>query len=215
MRAPNSTALVGAGRSGGTNGLWVIPLAPDGSSCQCPPRRLPTSAGDAIDFAGSIIVAPPAQIGVQTGLFVRQDADAVVVYWSTDFEGYTLESQDTLSDSGAWTPIPGPYFTFGGYYEYREAKADIADGKFFRLHLTVNTVLRAAQPGLLFRVGASESVLSWPVGYSNYTLEVTTNLTPPVKWRPLNAALQTTNATFEYRRNLPDSQQEFYRLRGP
>jgi len=213
--APNGSALVGAGKIGGTNGLWVIPLAPDGSGCHCPPLRLPTSPGDAIDFAGSIIVAPPAPIGVTPGLFIRQDSEAVTVYWSADFEGYVLEGHDNLSVAGEWTPIPGPYFTFGGYYVHRESRLNLANGRFFRLRLTLKTVLRSAQPGISFRVGQTQSVLSWPLSYSNYTLEVTTSLTPPVKWLPLNGTYETTNGMFEFRRKLPDAQQEFYRLRGP
>lgn len=212
---PDGRALVGAGRIDGTNGLWVITLAADGSACHCPPRLLPTSAGSDIDFAGSILVAPAPQIGVPPGLFIRQEPNAVVVYWSTNFEGYTLESQMNLPAIGAWTPITGPYFLSGGYYEYREPRANLAAGKLFRLRLTGVMILTPPEPELTFRYNPGAVVLNWPLSYAGYTLEVTTNLSSPVIWSPLNATYQVTNGLFEYRRNLPGPPQEFYRLRWP
>lgn len=129
---PDGRALVGAGSIDGTNGLWVITLAADGSACHCPPRLLPTSSGSEIDFAGSVLVAPPMQPSVAPGLFVRLEADAVVVLWSTDFAAYTLESQTNLSPDGAWMPIPGPYHLVSGYYEYR-TNLPGASQEFYRL----------------------------------------------------------------------------------
>jgi hypothetical protein len=212
---PGGRALVGAGRIDGTNGLWVITLAADGSACHCPPRLLPTSAGSDIDFAGSILVAPAPQIGVPPGLFIRQEPNAVVVYWSTNFEGYTLESQMNLPAIGAWTPITGPYFLSGGYYEYREPRGNLAAGKLFRLRLTGVMILTPPEPELTFRFNPGAVVLNWPLSYAGYTLEVTTSLSSPVIWSPLNATYQVTNGLFEYRRNLPGPPQEFYRLRWP
>lgn len=212
---PDGRALVGAGRIDGTNGLWVITLAADGSACHCPPRLLPTSAGSDIDFAGSILVAPAPQIGVPPGLFIRQEPNAVVVYWSTNFEGYTLESQLNLPPNGPWMPITGPYFLSGGYYEYREPRGNLAAGKFFRLRLTGIMILMPPEPELTFRYDPGAVVLNWPLSYAGYTLDVTTNLSSPVIWSPLNATYQVTNGLFEYRRNLPGPPQEFYRLRWP
>ncbi len=211
---PDGRALVGAGRIYGTNGLWIIPLSEDGFTCSGSPRLLLTSAGSEIDFAGSIRVAPPAPIGVMPGLFVRQEPNAVVVYWSTNFAGYTLESQMNLSPLGAWTPITGPYFLAGGYYEYREARANLAAGKFFRLRLTGVIILTPSEPDLSFRFESNQVVLNWPSSYASYTLEVTTNLSPPVMWSQVTGTYQT-NGVVEFRRNLPGPPQEFYRLRWP
>ncbi|MEP6662864.1 MAG: hypothetical protein ABJC04_04270, partial [Verrucomicrobiota bacterium] len=212
---PDGQALVGAGRIAGTNGLWVLTLTADGTTCLGPPRLLPTSIGSDIDFVGSIVVAPPAPVGVLPGLFIRQEANAVVVYWSSDFAGYTLESQLNLSTNGAWTPIGGPYFFTGNYFEYREPKADLAAGKYFRLHYTGTMILTPPEPEIAFRFEASEAVLNWPLSYASYTLEGTTNLSPPIIWLPLSATYQVTNGMFEYRRSLPGLPQEFYRLRWP
>jgi len=57
---PEGNALVAAGTVCATNGLWLIPLTENGQDCACAPIRLPTSPGDPIDFAGSVIAAPAA-----------------------------------------------------------------------------------------------------------------------------------------------------------
>src|ERR1035437_383208 len=53
--SPGGNKLVTAGRIGGVNGLWVIPVSSDGSACHCQPQLLPTSPGDPVDFAGSVV----------------------------------------------------------------------------------------------------------------------------------------------------------------
>lgn len=150
--SPGDHALVGAGRIGGINGLWVITLAADGSACHCPPRLLPTSAGSDIDFVGSILTAPPRPNPANPGLFIRQETSAVIVYWSTSFEGYVLESQESSVQGGTWTPINGPYFLAGNYTEYRESRVSLADGKFFRLRFTGDVmILTPPDPEISFQ----------------------------------------------------------------
>ena len=130
---PDGRALVAAGRIDGTNGLWVIPLAADGSACHCPPRLLPTSAGGDIDFAGSILVAPEPQIGFAPALLIRREPDAVVVYWPAPAAGYILESRVEDATAGGWTLIPGPYSLSGPFYEHVESDAALVSAKLFRL----------------------------------------------------------------------------------
>jgi hypothetical protein len=76
-------------------------------------------------------------------------------------------------------------------------------------------ILTPPEPELTFRFDPGAAVLNWPLSYAGYTLEVTTNLSPPVIWSPLNIIYQVTNGLFEYRRNLLGPPQEFYRLRWP
>jgi hypothetical protein len=129
--SPAGDALVGAGTLFGTNGLWIIPLNADLTDCSGFPILLSTSPGDPIDFAGSIVVAPPsANI---PNLYVRLDTNSVVVYWSTNFPTYTLQSRTNLSPAAPWQPIPGPYPVGGINFEYREPFTALAPAKFFRL----------------------------------------------------------------------------------
>ena len=123
--------LVGAGSIGGTNGLWLIPLTPDAQQCDCPARLLPTTPGDPIDFAGSAIAATPPSVA-KPGLLIRADDTNLVVYWSTNYQGFSLQSTTNLTTS-AWTAITGPYYLSGGYFEYREPRTALAPQKFFQL----------------------------------------------------------------------------------
>lgn len=216
--APDGSTLVGAATIFGTNGLWLIPLTPDLIDCDGPPIRLPTSPGDAIDFAGSVVVAPSA-LAVPPppalGLFIRQTPDAVVVYWSTNYTGYTLESSPDLV-AGAWTTIAGPYFQVDSYFEYWETRANLAAAKFFRLHFTGAVVL--SQPPPLEISAAADSVaISWPDMVAGFLLETTTNLAPPVTWWPAaNVTVTETNGQRAIIDRLDhQTPGHFFRLRSP
>jgi len=125
--------LVGAGTIFGTNGLWIIPLTPELDDCDGPPILLPTSPGDPIDFAGSVVVAPAQTNFVrQPALFIRKAPGAVVVYWSTNFTQFTLESKTSLA-STAWLPITAPYPVAGYFYEHWEFQSNLPPTKYFRL----------------------------------------------------------------------------------
>jgi hypothetical protein len=212
---PDGRGLVGAGSIGGTNGLWVIPVAADGTLCHCPPRLLPTSPGDAIDFAGSIVVAPQPAVA-KPGLFIRTEPNAVVVYWSTNYDGFVLEYSTDLAGNSTWTEIDGPYFLAGGYYEYHEAKSSLATKKFYRLRYPWIFFLTPSEAELSFELQTGEAVLTWPADYVGYTLESTTNLAPPAIWTPVTGSYGITNGQFEFRQSLPNTKpREFFRLRWP
>lgn len=208
-------SLVGAGRIGGTNGLWVIPLATDGSACHCPPRLVPTSAGSDIDFVGSVVAQGPSVGYTNLGLFIRLDPAVMVVYWSTNYDGFTLESAPEMPAGLTWSPVSGPYFRAGPYFEYREARTALSARKYFRLHYPGVLVLTPAEPQMEFRLEPNAAVLNWPLNYVGYTLEATTNLAPPILWTPLDGAYLNTNGVFEFRRPQPGPPAEYYRLRGP
>ena len=214
---PDGKALLGAGRIGGTNGLWVITLAADGSACHCPPRLIPTSAGSDIDFVGSVLSSAKGASSsyANLGLFIRLDPTVLVVYWSTNYDGFTLESAAELPAGLSWSSVTGPYFRAGPYFEYRESRAALASRKFFRLHYPGVLVLTPPEPEMAFRLEPNAAVLNWPQNYVGYALETTTNLAPPVLWTPLDGAYLNTNGLFEFRRTLPGLPQEFYRLRWP
>ncbi len=211
---PQGNGLVGAGTIGGTNGLWVIPLAVGGDVCHCPPIRLPTSAGADIDFAGSIVLAPQALVATP-GLFIRLEPNAAVVYWSTSYDGFILEYATDLTSKN-WTTVNGPYFRAGAYYEYHEARTALAAAKFFRLRYPGIFFLTPLEAVLNFAFDSNQALLSWPADYVGYTLESTTNLNPPTIWTPVPTAYGITNGQFEYRQNLnPGKAREFFRLRWP
>lgn len=134
--SPAGDALVGAGTIAATNGIWVIPLDAD---CMCsvgPLRLLPTSPGDRIDFVGSIVAAPAPLAVVEPGLFIQLGPDSVVVYWSGEALGFTLETTTHLTPPITWTPLPGPYAFDGYYFYYSLPLANLLNQQFFRLHYT-------------------------------------------------------------------------------
>lgn len=214
---PDGGALVGAGRLGGTNGLWVVTLTADGTACAGPPRLLPTTAGSEIDFAGSILSAASSAAVkyANLGLFIRRDPAVLAVYWSTNYDGFTLEAASELPGGLSWSAVTGPYFRAGPYFEYRESRAALAARKYFRLHYPGVLVLTPPEPEMNFHLEPDAAVLNWPLNYVGYTLEASTNLAPPILWTPLDGTYLNTNDVFEYRRALPGPPQEFYRLRGP
>jgi hypothetical protein len=209
--------LVGAGRIGGINGVWVLPLAADGSACHCPPRLLPTSAGPDIDFVGGVINAAPSISYTNLGLFIRLEPEVMVVYWSTNYDGFTLQSALELPAGLSWAPVSGPYFRAGPYFEYREPRAVLAQRKYFRLQYPGVLVLTPPEPTIHFSITGGQAVLRWPAGYVGYTLETATNLAPPVIWQPLPGPYGLTNGAFELRTNLvtPPRREQYFRLRWP
>lgn len=134
--SPESDALVGAGTMFNTNGIWMIPLTDDLTDCEGPPFLLPTSPGDPIDFVGSIVTAAAPPGVVVPGLFIRLDGDTLVVYWSSAYRDFTLESTPDLQPPVAWTQIPPPYFLNGYFYEMRQPLSGLVERQFYRLHYT-------------------------------------------------------------------------------
>lgn len=214
--SPDDSTLVSAGTIFGTNGLWLIPLTPDHAECDGAPILLPTTPGDAIDFAGSIVVAPSTTrvVTQPPGLFIREDESAVVVYWSTNFVGFTLQSADTLP-APAWNPLAGPYYLVGGYYEYAESKAGLPFQKCFRLAYSGVTIVSPG-PTLSIQLDTNSVTVSWPAIFAGFILESKTDLSPAVPWTRVEGSYQTIGATIEYRDSIASpSFARFYRLRGP
>ena len=137
--SPSGDALVGAGSLLGTNGLWIIPLTPDFRQCDCPPTLLPTTPGDAIDFAGSIVLPPvppnltstlPAQ---QVKLYLDEETNSVFISWSANLSGYHLESGIDLTP-GSWQEVdPLLLQPDGNNFIYQEGPFGRQARKFFRL----------------------------------------------------------------------------------
>ncbi len=207
--------LVAAGRIGGVNGLWVIPLTPNRDACAATPVRLPTSAGDAIDFAGGVVAKASSATYLNLGLFIRSDPSAVVVYWTTNYGGFALEAAAEMPAGLSWTPVIGPYFRAGPHFEYRESRATLAARKYFRLRSPGVLVITPPEPPLGLRREPNTAVLTWPLNYVGYTLEVTTNLAPPVLWTPVDGPPVNTNGVFQFLRAQSGPAHEFYRLRRP
>ena len=206
--SPHGDALVAAGTIYGTNGLWIIPLGPNGECCQGAPILLPTTPGDAIDFAGSVIVAPSTNL---LGLFIRLDTNDVVVYWSTNFSGYVLESKPKVGPAGVWTNVPGPYILNGLNFEHHEPRNALAPTKFFRLHYTGAVLVR---PQLLVTIQGSDAVISWSTYFGGYTLQAAGSLSPAAFWETLPGPYQTAGGSFLYFDPLTGSGPRFYRLRS-
>jgi hypothetical protein len=87
--------------------------------------------GDAINFSGSIIVAPPPPNPLK--LYVRLCTNAVVGYWSTNSTSYALQSKTDLSAGTHRQLVGGPSTPAGFNSEYREPFTSLASTKFFRL----------------------------------------------------------------------------------
>jgi hypothetical protein len=215
--SPDDATLVAAGTIFGTNGLWLIPLTPDHTECDGEPVRLPTSPGDAIDFAGSIIVAPAPVTLLSTttapGLFIRQTPDVVAIYWSTNFAGYVLESEASLSP-GAWAPISGPYFLVGQYFEHWESRDSLSAQKYFRL-LAPGEFVLSQPPILTIQIQSNIAVISWPALLPGFTLQTKANLSATVPWTNLGGTVLNNGTNYEYFDPAATSQGRFYRLRGP
>ncbi len=126
--APDADALVAAGYIFNTNGLWVIPLNTDRTACASTPIRLPTTPGDDIDFAGSV-VAPPRQ----PELFIRRESGEVVVSWRRTALEFVLESTETLGVGAEWSAVLGPYAASGQFLEVRWPEGSLSATAFFRL----------------------------------------------------------------------------------
>lgn len=142
----DNDALVAAGTIFGTNGLWVIPMSFDRTICDGPPILLPTTPGDKIDFAGSIVAAPATfNVSRPQGPRIRLTSTNVVVYWSTNISGFSLEAQTNLTGN-AWAPIAGPYYLNGTNVEYWEPRDALQTTKYFRLYYSGAFILSLPPP---------------------------------------------------------------------
>jgi hypothetical protein len=204
--SPDSSALAGAADIYGTNGLWIIPLNSDRTDCTGGPILLPTTPGDAIDFAGSIVVAPPASSA--PSLFLESGTNSMVVVWSTNFANYTLEYTLNFSRPIVWHAIPGPYTPAGLNYQYAEAFDKGVPEKIFRLAPNV--------PQVFIGVGMNSMIIYWPTNYAQFTLEYSTTLTGKMIWQPILGPYDLNGAYFEYSEPLGRTgPAKFFRILGP
>jgi hypothetical protein len=142
-----------------------------------------------------------------------------VVYWSTNYQGFGLESTPSLAPNATWTAVSGPYFLNGGHLEYHEAKSALLATKFFRLKYPTVIFLNPPTPQLSFSVQtpSQQAVLAWSTNYIGYTLETTTNLAAPIVWFPVMDGTGTvTNGHIEFYQNIDgQTPRQFFRLRWP
>jgi hypothetical protein len=186
--SPDSSSLVGAGTISGSNGLWIIPLNSGRTDCQGGPTLLPTTPGDAIDFAGSIVVAPPppnvARLAAQRG------ANALAILWPTNLASYTLEYTLSLTPPATWNPVGGPYSIVGINFLYQEAFDTSLPGKIFRLAPNL--------PQVSIRGGAGALTVYWNTNFAGYTLQSTTNLAPPFVWQTIAGPYTVDGVHFKH-----------------
>ncbi len=199
--SPDGKALVTAGSVWGTNGLWVLHLSADGQYCGCAPVRLPTTPGAAIGFAGTVVVPPDFIPDLKPGLFIRQENDAVIVYWSTNYAGYALQSTIDLLPN-EWTPIQGPYFLVGDTYEYREANAILAPHKFFRLKSPAILIL-TPEPQPSMQSDSNDPTLNRSLNYVGYASEPATNRALPALFKSYDETNEPATDDIQFRKNLP------------
>jgi Tol biopolymer transport system component len=129
--SPDSTSLIGAGTIYGTNGIWIIPLNSDRTDCQGAPTLLPTTPGDAIDFAGSVAVGQPVATGPM--LVAQLGTNMISIYWSTNYSTYNVQYTLGLAPPVIWTTLSGPYGIQGANYFYQEPITPFLPAKIFRL----------------------------------------------------------------------------------
>jgi hypothetical protein len=125
---PSGTGLIGAGVVGGTNGIWIIELTPDRHACGVPPVRLPTTAGDPIDFVGTVFVPPPPP-----RLTIRRDGADVIVSWPRTPWTYVLQMGDEPSPGAIWMDLSMAYPLVGRNFEVRIPDVAFSPTTFFRL----------------------------------------------------------------------------------
>ncbi len=186
--SPDGSSLVGAGTLYGINGLWIVPLNSDRTDCQGAPTLLPTTLGDDVDFAGSIIVPqPPASV---PRVAVQRGTKGLIIYWSTNFPTYTLEYTLDLTPPILWRPIAGPYAGGGINYQYNEAFDMLVHEKIFRLAPNI--------PQVFIQGGASGVTVYWNTNLVGYTLQYTTKLVPPFAWQAIPGPYTVNGIDYNY-----------------
>jgi hypothetical protein len=204
--SPDSRSLVGAGTLYGTNGLWIIPLNYGRTDCQGGPILLPTTPGDAIVFAGSIIVARPPPTVPQMGF--QGGTNRIIIYWSTNFATYTLEYTLNLKPPVIWVPIAGPYGVGGLNFQYQEVYNKQVTEKFFRLVPNI--------PQLFIQGSAGTVTVYWNTNLAGFTLQSTTSLAPPFAWQTIAGPYTVNGGDFNYSESAGASAPaKFFRIVGP
>ena len=201
--SPDSSSLVGAADLYGTNGLWIIPLNADRTDCMGPAILLPTTPGDAIDFAGSVVL-PTSTVRAPI-LSLVPSTNGFVVVWSTNFSAYTLEYTYHFAPPIIWTPVPGPYTLAGLNFIYSEPFDRAVNEKIFRLAPNIPQVFH-------WGVGTNSVTVYWPTNFSAYSLEYITNLVKPATWITIPGPYNLNGPYFEYTEPNGVARVKFFRL---
>jgi hypothetical protein len=69
-------------------------------------------------------------------LFIRMAPDATVVYWSTNAEGFGLQTAADLSPTATWFAVNGPYASENGFFEFHLPLVNLLHKQYFRLRYT-------------------------------------------------------------------------------
>jgi len=85
---------------------------------------IPNAAGGDGTDIGAFEFIPPT-------LGIAPDYGDVILSWSTNFPGFTLESTPVLGNSATWTPVPGTPLIIGD--QYLLGDGPVTGSKFYRL----------------------------------------------------------------------------------
>ncbi len=133
--SPTGDALIGAGSVNGPNGIWLVPLNPSPTDCECALKLISTAPGNPINFVGSIITPPGNSVVAPFGpIDVKIGQSGVPLTWPTNSIGGVLETTDNLGTPDGWTPIVGPIQVVGTSFFYSEPAITSLAAKFLGLH---------------------------------------------------------------------------------
>jgi hypothetical protein len=101
----------------------------------------------------------------------------VVVYWPNNATGFMLISAANLLPNTPWNIVTNVPAVVGD--QFMVTNAATGPGRYYRLALSVGA------PVLTGTRANRNLVLSWPTAAIGYTLQATTNLSPPRTWTPV------------------------------
>jgi hypothetical protein len=79
-------------------------------------------------FGNFVLQIPEPQLSI------RMDSDAAVIYWSTNFAGFVLQTAGNLSGlPPVWISLNGPYASADGFYQVRLPILNLLTQQYFRL----------------------------------------------------------------------------------
>jgi len=82
-------------------------------------------------FGNVVLQIPEPQLSI------RMDADAAVIYWSTNFTGFLLQTTPDMgggaNGSVTWSTLNGPYASADGFYQVRLPQLNLLSKQYFRL----------------------------------------------------------------------------------
>jgi hypothetical protein len=157
-----SLSANGANFTAGTANFFTL----DGDNLTNGVNGFPSAFVQGLDFADVTIVAPPPPPPPTNApkLTVTHQGNEVVISWPVGYPSYTLQFAPILAPND-WTVYPGPFVTNNGIIT-----VTITSGNegFFRL----SSLPIVTGPQLSIVRQGSNVVVSWPVNYSGYTLQI-------------------------------------------